>query len=215
MTIRELAQAYIDEGWAVVPLRKGEKRASTPWQKRTYTAGKCGSPSAFRVDIDLDSREAVAAAARLMPDTPLVHGRPGKPLSHFWVICEDAKTTQFTDVRDASGKTAMLAEIRSDGGYTMLPPSIHPSGEVLAWARRGTPLRMNFEDVYACVRDVSIAALVARHWPGSGARHSMVGPLAGLLCSAGIDGPQVVRIIETAALVANDSDVHDRVNFAA
>ena len=87
MTINEIAQAYIDQGWSVVPLRKGEKRASDSWNRKTYAAnafktddgiaGKCGEPSGWRVDVDLDHPLAVEIAPLLLPQTDLMHGRPG------------------------------------------------------------------------------------------------------------------------------------------
>lgn len=216
---------YIEDGWQVVPLVKGEKRASSSWQKKVYSpddfsdddgiAGKCGEPSGWRVDVDLDSVEAIQAAKMLLPNTGLIHGRPNKPDSHYWFICENIKTTQFTDVRGTDGKTSMLVEIRSTGGYTALPPSLHPSGDLLAWTITRPPLTMTAEDLYAAVRSVAIAALLARHWPGPGARHAAVGHLAGFLSQGGVDSPTVVEIIKAAATIAADPDLHDRVNFAS
>lgn len=224
--IRFIAKHYIDQGWAVVPLVKGEKRASSSWQKKTYEpkdfgptdgiAGKCGEPSGWRVDVDLDSREAVEAARDLLPRTGMVHGRPGKPDSHYWYGCDGIKTTQFTDVRaaGAGGTTSMLVEIRSTGGYTALPPSTHPSGDVLAWTVERDLMVMTPEDLYAAVRGVALVALLARHWPGAGVRHGAVGHLAGFLCQAGLEGAQVIRIISSAARIAGDPDLADRVKFA-
>jgi hypothetical protein len=218
-----VAKQYIDAGWSVVPLVKGEKRASSSWQKRIYTpedfgsddgiAGKCGEPSGWRVDVDLDSLEAVAAAKLLLPSTGLIHGRPGKPDSHYWFICSEIRTTQFTDIRDAAGKSGMIVEIRSTGGYTALPPSGHPSGDVLAWVIERAPLTMTPEDLYGAVRSVAIAALLIRHWPGHGATHAAVGPLAGFLCQGGVDSPTVIEIIKTAATLSG-ADIRDCVNYA-
>lgn len=224
MDIQILAKAYIDAGWSVVPLVKGEKRAATKWQSKTYKpedfkpddgiAGKCGKPSEWRVDVDLDSVEAIAAAKMLLPATGLVHGRPCKPDSHYWFICDGIKTSQFTDVKNSAGKTGMLVEIRSTGGYTALPPSTHPSGDVLAWSVERDAMNMTPEDLYAAVRDVALTALLARHWPGAGQPHAMIGPLAGFLCQGGVIN--VSHIIRAAATIAGEpaDDVRDRVNFA-
>lgn len=222
--IRFTAKQYIDAGWQVVPLVKGEKRASSKWQKTIYTpaefkaedgiAGKCGEPSGWRVDVDLDHPFAVAAAKELLPNTGLIHGRPGKPDSHYWYLCQGAKTSVWKDVKDPSDQTATLCEIRSTGGYTVLPPSGHPSGDVLTWSIERDPLTISFDDLTAAVRNVAIATILAIHWPGPGARHHMVGHLAGFLCRYGVDPMFVSRIVAIAATIAKDPDVHDRVVFA-
>lgn len=222
--IRFVAKQYIDAGWSVVPLVKGEKRASSKWQATTYSpsdfkaddgiAGKCGEPSGWRVDVDLDAKEAVEAAKELLPDTGLIHGRAGKPSSHYWYLCEGAKTSVWKDVKDTGGQTATLVEIRSTGGYTALPPSGHPSGEFHEWVIERAPLKIAFDELTAGVRNVAIATLLARHWPGTGARHHMVGHLAGFLLRYKIDPMMVPIIIKVAATIAKDPDVHDRVVFA-
>lgn len=214
----DIAQKYIDAGWSVVRLVKGEKRADASWPTKTYEANefdandgvaiKCGEPSGWLVDIDLDCSEAIAAANALLPMTGLVHGRASKPSSHRWFICRDIKTKQFTDINE---KGAMLVEIRSTGGITAVPPSINPSGEVLTWETQSAPLLIEPDDLASCVRDVAIATLLARHWPGHGATHVAIGPLAGFLCRAGV--VDVVRILATAATIAG-SNVRDVTNYA-
>lgn len=222
--IQQIAKSFIDAGWAVVPVNAGSKAAATSWQKKTYKpsdfkdtdniAVKCGKPSEHRVDVDCDAVEAIKAAKLLLPHTGLIHGRPGKPDSHYWFICEGLKTTQFTDVKDTSGKTQMLVELRSTGGYTLVPPSVHPNGDALTWSLERDPLTMTPEDLYAAGRNVALASLLARHWPGSGARHAMVGHLTGFLLQAGLDDITAIQIIKAAATIAGDGDVTDREKFA-
>jgi len=222
--IKFIAKAYIDAGWAVLPLVPGEKKASTKWQSRTYApadfppdagiAGKCGEPSGSRVDVDLDHPIAVKIAHYFLPDTGLIHGRPGKPNSHWWYICVGIKTRQYTGLKQADGSKQMLVEIRSTSSYTALPPSGHPSGDTLAWVSEGAPLCLIEEDLIEAVNYLAIATLVAIHYPGHGARHRMVGNLAGFLCQIGINPMVVPRIIEAAAFGADDSDLRDRVEFA-
>lgn len=222
--VRQIAQEYIDLGWAVVPLVNGEKRANTRWQSKIYTpddfpsdagiAGKCGEPSGGRVDVDLDHPLAVEIAPMFLPDTGLIHGRPGKPMSHWWYICEGIKTRQYTGITQPDGSKQMLVEIRSTGGYTALPPSVHPSGDTLAWVHQHDPLRIVQDELINATRWISIATLVAIHYPGGGARHAMVGHLAGLLAKAGAPVMLIPRIVEAAAIAARDADVRDRVNFA-
>jgi hypothetical protein len=137
--IRAVAKQYIESAWSVVPLNPGEKRASVKWQSTTYKpsdfnddsniAVKMGDASNGLVDVDCDHPFAVAAAKELLPITGRVFRRSSKPSSHYLFVCPDIKTTQFTDVKATDGTSQMLVEIRSTNGYTMLPPSIHPSGE--------------------------------------------------------------------------------------
>lgn len=224
MDIQLIAKQYIDAGWAVVPVVKGKKRAATRWNRKTYKpsdfdptdniAGKCGKPSGWRVDVDCDCPETIEAARLLLPNTGLVHGRPGKPDSHYWFISEDAKTSQFTDVKDAGGATSMLIEIRSTGSYTVLPPSEHPSGDVLGWAKERPAMTLEYASLYDAVAAVAIAALVARHYPGPGARHHFVGPFIGFLLQADIAAPLAIEILKTAAKIAGDADFEDRAKFA-
>lgn len=222
--IRFTAKQYIDAGWSVVPLVKGEKRASSSWQNKTYTvndfkdgdgiAGKCGEPSGWRVDVDLDCPEAIDCAPAILMTTGLVHGRPSKPSSHWWYHCEDIRTYQFTDIKSASGAKEMLVEIRSTGGYTALPPSIHPSGEELVWDIDRNAADIDKDRLYASVRDVALCSLLARYWPGTGARHAFAGHLAGFLLQAKVSPAEVLCIIQEACRIAKDKDVHDRVSFA-
>ena len=223
MDIAFVAKQCIDNGWAVVPVVQGEKRAATSWQKRTYTPGdfkatdgialKCGEPSGWLIDVDCDAPEAVELAAMLLPRTGLIHGRPGKPNSHYWYVSDGLRTVQYTDVA-GTGKSGMLIEIRSTGGYTLIPPSKHPSGDVLAWSIQREPLTIAPDALQAAVVWVALGSLLARHWPGGGQRHGMIGPLAGFLCQAGVDPAAVVEIIRAAATVARDPDVPDRVHYA-
>ena len=89
---------------------------------------------------------------------------------------------------------------------------MHPWGRA-AWTHERAPLNMTPEALYEAVRNVAIAALVARHWPGSGVRHGMVGHLTGMLLHGNID-LMVPHIIKAAAIIAQDSDPADREKFA-
>jgi hypothetical protein len=90
----------------------------------------------------------VIAAKHLLPQTGLIHGGRaiGNPDSHYWFKCEEAETHAFTDVKDAKNKSQTLVEIRSTGGYTVVPPSIWTDKddawhtEPIAWSIERDPL---------------------------------------------------------------------------
>src|SRR5690606_38514414 len=145
------------------------------WQRKTFTPDdfdaetnvgvKCGAPSGWRIDVDLDAPEAVRAGNLLLPQTDCIHGRAGKPASHHWFVCTGAKGAAFKDLDGT-----VLLEIRGTGHQTVIPPSIHSSGEPIAWVRDGAPLPIEEANLLRAVRATAIAALLARHWP-AGSRH--------------------------------------------
>lgn len=213
------AAKLIADGFAVVPIVPGKKNPNDPdWLKKTYAPGdfvdgcnigvKCGKPSGHRVDIDMDAPEAVAIGQQLLYNTNLIHGRPGKPSSHWWYTCPGAVTKSYKDINGE-----VLIEIRADGGQTVVPPSTHKSGDVLAWEQSGAAATIAFEDVVHTVRGTAVAALFARHWP-KGSRHVAAGHLSGFLLRLGYDDTWVQQIIEHAAKAAGDEEIKDRVRIA-
>jgi uncharacterized protein DUF5906/bifunctional DNA primase/polymerase-like protein len=221
MSIHDIAHQYIDDGWSVVPLNPGEKRASVRWQAEKYVpdhfnddsniAIKLGNKSNGLVDVDCDHPFAVAAAKRLLPITR-TFGRGADLARHYLYHCQGIRTTQFTDVKNSDGKTQMLVEVRSTGCYTMFPPSLHPSGEAVSWADANVAIMTRMADeMFADARSVALATLLAIHYPGHGARHFCVGQhLPGFFLQAGLDEILVKQIIRTAAELAGDTDWPDR-----
>lgn len=209
----------IADGWAVIPIPRGEKGPRDPgWRTKTYgphdfteadnVGVKNGEPSGDRVDVDLDAPEALVAADLLLPFTACVHGRPGKPRSHRWYHAPGAKTVQRRDLDNT-----MLVELRSTGGQTVVPPSVHPSGETLVWDNQGDPPTIDPTDLLSAVNYVAIAALLARHWP-KGSRHAAALSAGGFLARCGIEPMFVERIVRAAARAARDEEVEDRARAA-
>jgi hypothetical protein len=90
-----------------------------------------GEASDGLVDADLDCREAVILADRFLPDTAVKFGRKSTGASHWiWRVVGPRATVKFQDAeKGPDGERAMLVELRADGCQTIVPPSIHPSGE--------------------------------------------------------------------------------------
>lgn len=215
MRIQDLAKEYIQDGWAVVPLVRGEKKADTKWRQKTYTendfqddsnlAVKLGEPSNGLVDIDCDCAMAVAAAKLLMPQTR-VFGRASKPESHYLIYCPDLKTTQYTD------GSKMLVELRSTGGYTMFPPSTHPSGELVAWDVRRDILTMVADVVLETTTDIALCAVIAEHW--SELDHASMGHLTGFWLQAGLDAQRVKRLLKVICTITDKSTTNEVIKLA-
>jgi hypothetical protein len=85
-------------------------------------------------------------------------GRPGKPASHWWYVCEGIKTRKHQD--PVSKK--MIVELRSTGAQTVVGPSIHPSGEPYD-PLDGEPAVVEAGELAAAVTALAEAVTEARH----------------------------------------------------
>lgn len=211
-------------GWALTPIREGQKAPSdTGWLDRSFlpedfaetdnVGVKNGVKSRWLIDTDLDCEEAIRAAAVLMPETGLAHGRASRRRSHLWYTVPEVETCKFLDLDNAK----VLIEVRSTGTQTVIPPSVYrtPEGDPdpLEWDHNGDPLEIAAPDYLRAVRATAVATLFGRHWPGQG-RHDAAGHLTGFLLRCGFDVPVVLRIVEVAARIAGDDEVDDRVRYA-
>jgi AAA domain/Bifunctional DNA primase/polymerase, N-terminal len=224
------ARAYTRRGWRVTPLMAGGKAPTLAgWQQRRlgeeelvrHFAGEAnvglllGEASGGLVDVDCDAAEAVAAAAFLLPPTGCVSGRASNPLSHYWYVVEGLLpvTAKFADPGARGTETpahgragGMLVELRSTGCQTLAPPSLHPSGERVRWEREGAPGRVTAEALHRAVARVAACALLARLWPGAGARDEAALALAGLLLRGGMDSEEADALARIVARVAGDEE---------
>jgi hypothetical protein len=140
---------YLDRGWRIVPIKPGEKRPLiASWPDLVVTVDTIpqhfdhgeglgvilGRRSGDLADIDLDCVEAITLADLYLPVTRAQFGRQSKRRSHRLYIAPGLVKEAFRDpVTDDT-----LLELRGDGRdgsahQTVFPPSIHPSGEPIAW----------------------------------------------------------------------------------
>lgn len=217
-SIIDSARGYIQNGWRPVPLvARGKRPVAAGWPQYVATetvlhadfSGRCnlglilGSASGGLVDIDLDDFCARALAPEFLPETSMRHGRSGAPLSHYWYLPNPLPPTQkFIDPTDQR----VILEIRSDGAQTMVPPSVHPSGEAVAWDTAGDPSRVDGEILTVSAGRLAAAALLARHWPKRGSRHDAVLASAGMLIRAGWPVEDAATFISRVALAADDEE---------
>ena len=225
--VRFWVKRYLDEGFGRPhPIPKGEKG---PRIRGWQNAAKVFDLDAFDedsnvgtsltgdlVDIDLDHPMAVKVAPRLLPRTERIHGRPGTGASHYWYRSTGVKAVQFKLPKSLvkAGEKDVLVEIRAGAGQqTLLPPSTHPSGELLAWDVDKSPTPFAGDGLHAHARGVATAALLAVVW-GRGSRHVIARDAAGFLAGRDLDGRDIEDIIREAATAAGDDEVEDRVRAA-
>lgn len=140
-----------ERGFAVFPLRPGEKRPHprlAPHGFHVATAAKLtvmrwwqqeptanigiatgGSSGVVAVDIDRD-----AGGEATMRDLMARHGSLGTPA---WTVTGSGYHALFAYPRGgvpcSAGRIGPGVDVRGDGGYVVAPPSVHPSGAVYAW----------------------------------------------------------------------------------
>jgi hypothetical protein len=142
MTRDELIAQYLRDSWRLIPVKSGEKECHVKgWRTKAFTREDITENVAVLLghanlyDVDCDNEFAVRAARYCLAPTR-TFGRKGKPTSHYVYLVEGApfKTKPFHN----TGTKSMVVELRGLGGYTIFPPSIHVSGEDIAWDNNET-----------------------------------------------------------------------------
>ncbi len=195
----QAAAKYLERGVAVIPVPQGRKDpvlkgwpnlrltqedVANYWTDGQNIGALTGEPSGWRVDVDLDCREALVVAERFMLRT-LTSGRAAAKHSHWWYRAPGIESESFTDVDGSK-----ILEIRASGQQTLVPPSVHPSGERYVWHGAHEVSEIEAGELRARCRRLATAALIARHLPahrdeGGGGRHDRALALAGFLLRPG------------------------------
>ncbi len=168
------------------------------------------------VEVDCDCPYIIALAPHLLPKTAMVHGRPSKPLSHYWYAIDgDGEHETYTDARGADGKYLVLVELRGGSGrQTVIPPSTYQlngsAPEQLAWkdGQEGTPALVELEELQQIVRKMATIVLLSLHW--GGARHNIALALVGYLVRGGMEDDGIYEIVKWVCWLTKDEEADDR-----
>jgi Bifunctional DNA primase/polymerase, N-terminal len=215
------ARRYTRRGWRVVPvpykkkeclllgwptLRLHESGLRSHFSGKTNIGVLLGKPSGNLVDVDLDCREAVTLADQILPRSDMVYGRDSRPAAHrFYLVDPPPRSKQFLDTK---GKC--LLELRSTGLQTLVPPSVHPSGERLHWERKVEASRVDGKKLERAVTLLAAFTLLARNWPEKGSRQRAALALSGMLLRAGWTEEAVKHAISAVARATADKELKKR-----
>lgn len=220
------AKEYIKRGYQPIPIRARSKQpVHDNWQSLRITPEKVpehfkqgkniglllGEPSGWLVDIDCDCPYARQLAPQFLPPTRMVSGHRSAPASHYWYIAKGARTRKFSLPPTKEKKeTYMIIEVRANG-QTLVPPSIHPSGEQYEWV--STPLppptEIEAEELFKSAARLAAAAALANIW-SEGQRHEIALCLAGALAYSNWREQEAIHFILAIAEAAQDSEIEDR-----
>lgn len=154
MELAEAAKKYAELGWAVLPLRaKGKEPAikngclaasndvakvESWWGRQgnlnigVATGAKSGGLVVIDLDVDEESGEN---GIETLFDWEGEHGKlpntvtacTGRGGMHLYFSCDE-------EIRNSTNK-ALGIDIRGEGGYVMVAPSMHPNGKPYMWSR--------------------------------------------------------------------------------
>ena len=206
------SKAYFTNGWKVIPVTYQSKACHIKgWQnyviKENAIPVTFSDPSNIGVllgesqltDIDVDSALAFPFL-HWLPPTGAKWGRKGNLNSHH-LYKGIYNSKQFKT------STGIIIEIRSQGCYAVMPPSIHPVGEPYKWESNGEPgLGDKLEHA---VTKIAIAATCLPFWK-QGSRHSIALSLSSALIKAGWSVEEVLDIVLTIAKATGDNELSDR-----
>jgi predicted P-loop ATPase len=131
-----------------------------------------GAPSGNLQDVDLDCLEALGLARAWLPHTR-TFGRASKPTSHYLYRAPDLISEGGKQFEDPFTKS-MLVELRSSSPtttqQTVLPGSVHPSGESIAWDNLDVPIATQSRaalETFAA--EIAAGSVMVRYWRPSAA----------------------------------------------
>jgi hypothetical protein len=158
------------------------------WHEQQLNIGVLTGPKRNGpLDIDLDCPEAIALAPYFLPDTGAMFGRASKPASHY-LYKTDFPSPDFQTAiyRDPSEKntlqgSSILFEMRGNNSQTMMPGSIHDSGEQVQWLlSQHTIATIEYAPLLKASKLLAAACLAARYMWLDGYRHETTMQLAGI-----------------------------------
>lgn len=149
------------------------------------------------LDIDNDNKDLEEALAYFLPRTPYVWGRKSKPRSHrVFSLNLDFERAEYARILrtiknltpDKVGKNSFSLELRGGkpetGLFSVLPGSIHPSGEEYQWDEATDPtVGAPFISIHSLMRSLRLAvcaAIISQYWV-EGVRNDLSLALAGML----------------------------------
>ncbi len=225
---------YFDFGWLPIPLQSKDKKPfdGYKWKDTRLTpetainfSKDCnigvalGETSNGLVDLDFDSPEAGIVANKLFPHLP-GFGRKSAPFGHKILYCPNAERTQQFKLTSEQAETAgftekaVVMELRANGGYTMFPPSIHPSGETVQWHNNKLPEDipvMKWDELQkSCGLCASLAVFLKKYPTAQGARDEICLALAGALLRTELTPDQVDDWIVFIAEQKGDNEAQKR-----
>lgn len=149
--LAEHAETYAKAGWYIFPVKPRDKTPITPhglkdasnkidvvrqWWAKWPEANiglNCGKSGMVVVDLDKRGEYDGLAEWQDIQDRNNIHPKTSTSLTGGGGRHLLFKSPDGVSIKNSAGKIAPGIDVRAEGGYIVLPPSIHPSGKPYAW----------------------------------------------------------------------------------
>ena len=218
--VPEWLRDYAERGFQLVfydTRQKGPQGAeAVQWQLKDYkiehyktgqnVGVKLGTeiqPGKYLVDVDLDWAGGELLAKRLLPPAGFGFGRGQRKITHVFYTTDEPPRYKIYKTPKTDRPSRALVELRglkidgSVGMQTMLPPSVHPSGEVIEIRANG-PIT-HVPDLPAYVLRFALGCLFYYHLGERAFNHDARMGIAGFLLQQGLEEDDVILIMEAVA----------------
>ena len=162
------------------------------------------------VDIELNTEEATMLGPYILPETGSIFGPSSRRESHRLYLADSMEPAR--QFKDTDG--TVLVEFQVTGAQTMLPGSVHPSGETIEWYRDEGPAEVDGPFLTDDLGKLATATLLSRHLPQKGSRQETALALAGWLLRDGWEQEEASNFIRCVAMAAKEEDIGKRVEAA-
>lgn len=208
----DYALAYAQRGWPVFPCvpksktpatRHGFKDASTnpakirewwardPFYNIAVATGLVSGLFVFDVDFkEWRSIEEALSAFPALPDAPTVE-TGGGGFQYFW------EYPQGSTLSISGGKLGVGIDTRGEGGYVVVPPSVHPNGRVYRWYEfEDAPLPPTPAWVIERLETQNAKAILSGGEKLKGGRHDTLMTAAAMMRSSGFVTVEIYAALE-------------------
>lgn len=220
------ARAYLARGLTPIRLGPRSKKPLGKHEHNTITADnaarlldvsgynlglRLGPDHGGLVDFDLDW-PAARRLGGLLLNRFAVFGREGARGSHYLLRASDSVASKKFEIPEVKGLAALpsehavcVLEVRANG-YTMAPPSVHPSGEALVWEQDNGLLVDTAKGIHQRAGLLAFLSVVLHFYPAQGSRDDFCMALAGALLAAGLPPEDVDTCIVAVAEASGDEE---------
>ena len=211
----------IDEGLkCFIALKsKSKQPLSTDWPNKgtifteAYKAGSnvgiiLGKASGL-LDVDLDCTQAVALADVILPEPYAEFDRGTNDSRHYLY-----KSNSFGGRKAFNGgmQNSTLVELRGNNHQTMIPPSMHPEGQLLAYTKSNPEApTVEYDQLRKSVALLAAASELAEFWR-EGNRHTLALAFSGMCIKEDVEPNLLLHILQRICEFCYDTEVQDRLN---